>query len=225
MKPIARRDRRASALVMVLSMMFVLLILVAGMHFRESSARASRLREEANLEARVAAEYQVAKQVYPDFTFTPASQTVKASLAANMAIQFPKGLAKPLFEDKGLANMLTRQAMPKDLKLFGRPGKAWNLVAPNSTDPGLQPDKDKMLSVITDDFGYVAVAPAGNITAQTVQPWSNEAFTLGYSTETVMNGAPAKMFAKGDIAVGNLTHGELYLTEGAPSVDQGRFIA
>ena len=225
MGPIARRKRQASALVMVLSMMFVLLILVAGMHWRESSARSSRLREEANLEARVASEYQVAKQVYPEFAFTPASQTVKASLAANMAIQFPKGLAKPLFEDKGLANLLSLQAMPKDSKLLGRPGKAWNLVSPSSSDPGMQPDKVKMLSVITDDFGYVAVAPGGNITIDTVQPWSNELFKLGYSTETAMNGAPAKIFAKGNIAVGNLTHGELYLTEGAPSVDKGRFIA
>ena len=227
MSPIARRNRRASALVMVLSMMFVLLILVTGMHWRESTARASRLREEANLEARVAAEYQLAKQVYPEFAFSPASQTVKASLASNMAIQFPKGLALKLFKEDNdkLANMLSPQAMPKDAKLFGRPGKAWNLVAASSSDPGMQPDKAKMLSVITDDFGYVACAPGGNITVDTVQPWSNQLFTLGYSTETTMNGAPAKMFAKGNITAANLTHGELYLTEGAPTVDKGRFIA
>lgn len=209
---------------MVLSMMFVLLILVTGMHWRESSARASRLREEANLEARVAAEYQVARQLYPSFAFSPAGQTVKASLSDSLAIQFPKGLAKPLFEDKGLANLLSPQQLAKST-LLGRPGKAWSLVAASSNDPGLQPDKAKMLSVIADDFAYVACAPAGNITAQRVQPWTNELFKLGYSTETAMNGAPAKMYAKGNISVGNLTQGELYLTDGAPSVDKGRFVA
>lgn len=209
---------------MVLSMMFVLLILVTGMHWRESSARASRLREEANLEARVAAEYQVAKQLYPSFAFSPASQTVKASLSDSLALQFPKGLAKPLFEDAGLANLLSPQQLAKST-LLGRPGKAWNLVAASSNDPGMRPDKAKMLSVIADDFAYVACAPAGNITAQRVQPWTNEVFKLGYSTETAMNGAPAKMFAKGNISVGNLTQGELYMTEGAPSVDKGRFVA
>lgn len=225
MGSIARRKRRASALVMVMSMMFVLLILVTGMHWRESTARASRLREEANLEARVAAEYQVAKQLHPSFAFTPDSQTVKAALATSLPLQFPNGLAKKLFEDKGIANALSLQPMPKDPKLLARPGKAWNLVAPSSSDPAMQPDKAKMLSIISDDFGYVACAPAGNITAQRVQPWTNELFKLGYSTETAMNGAPAKLFAKGNIAVGNLTQGELYLTEGTPSVDKGRFVA
>lgn len=225
MGSIARRKQRASALVMVLSMMFVLLILVAGMHWRESTARASRLREEANLEARVAAEYQVAKQLHPSFAFTPNSQTVKAALATSLPIQFPVGLAKKLFEDQGIANALSLVPMPKDAKLLARPGKAWNLVAPSSSDPGMQPDKVKMLSIIADDFAYVACAPAGNITAQRVQPWTNELFKMGYSTETAMNGAPAKLFAKGNITVGNLTQGELYLTEGAPSVDKGRFVA
>lgn len=219
-----RRKRRGNALVMVLSMMFVLLMLVTGLHWRESSARSSRLHEEANLEARVAAEYQVAKQLYPSFAFNPASQTVKASLSDSLAIQFPKGLAKPLFEDKGLANLLDPQKLAKST-LLARPGKSWSLIAPSSSDPAMKPDKVKMLSVIADDFAYVACAPAGNITAQRVQPWTNELFKLGYTTETAMNGAPAKMFAKGNIAVGNLTQGELYLTEGAPSVDKGRFIA
>ena len=219
-----RRKRRGNALVMVLSMMFVLLMLVTGLHWRESSARSSRLHEEANLEARVAAEYQVAKQLYPSFAFNPASQTVKASLTDSLAIQFPKGLAQPLFEDKGLANLLEPQKLAKST-LLARPGKTWSLIAPSSSDPAMKPDKVKMLSVIADDFAYVACAPAGNITAQRVQPWTNELFKLGYTTETAMNGAPAKMFAKGNIAVGNLTQGELYLTEGAPSVDKGRFIA
>ncbi|MBX3166877.1 MAG: hypothetical protein KF760_05670 [Candidatus Eremiobacteraeota bacterium] len=225
MGPIARRRQRASALVMVLSLMFVLLILVAGMHWRESSARASRLREEANLEARVAAEYQVAKQLHPSFAFSPDSQTVKASLTTSLPLQFPTGLARKLFEDQGIANALSLQPVPKDPRLLARPGKAWNLVSPTSSDPGMQPDKVKMLSIISDDFAYVACAPAGNITAQRVQPWSNELFKPGYSTETAMNGAPARLFAKGNIAVGNLTHGELYLTEGTPSVDKGRFLA
>ena len=222
------RKRRASAVVMVLAMMFVLLILVAGMHWRQSSARSSLLREEANLEARVAAEYELAKQVHPEATFAPEKQTVRAALAAHMAIDLPKGLAKPLFQYKvgqGLTNLIKSQAMPQDPKLLGRPGKAWNLVVPNSLDPAMQPDKVKFLSVVTNDFPYAACAPNGTIKVAEAHAWSNELFKVGYSTETAMSGKATVMSAGGNIEVGNLTYGELYTANGTVSVDQGRFIA
>lgn len=225
MNNLGQRGRRASALVMILAMMFILMIIVAGMHWRQASARASLLQAEANLEARVATEYELAKQLYPKATFNPLNQTIKASVAANLPLAFSPGLAKPLFQDAGLANMLKPQALPKATDLLARPGKAWNLIAPSSLDPAMQPDKYKMLTVIANDFPYVACAASGNITAEAVQPWSNSLFATNYSPETAMNGAPAKMVAANEISVENITYGEVYSINGGNVKVKGRFNA
>lgn len=223
MNDLGRRRRRASALVMILSMMFILLIIVVGMHWRQASARASLLHEEANLEARIASEYEVAKQLYPAAPFSPLSQTVKASVSANLPLAFAPGLAKPLFQDAGLANLLKPQNLPKAANLLARPGKSWNLIAPSSLDPSMQPDRYKLLSVIANDFPFVACAPAGKITADVIQPWSNQLFSLKYSWDTAMNGAPARVAAKGDIKLGSLGHGEAWSENGNIDIGGGLF--
>ncbi|MFN8611178.1 MAG: OmpH family outer membrane protein [Vulcanimicrobiota bacterium] len=222
MNNLRRHRQRASALVMILAMMFILLIIVVGMHWRQASARASLLHEEANLEARIASEYEIAKQIYPAASFSPIGQTVKASVAANLPLGFAPGLAKPLFQDAGLANMLKPQNLPKTAaNLLARPGKSWNLISPSSLDPSMQPDKVKILSVVANDFAFVACAPAGKITASLIQPWSNELFSLKYSPDTAMNGAPARIAAKSDIKVDKLTHGEAWSEGGNIDIADG----
>ena len=220
--------RRASALMIVFAMMFVLITLVAGLHYRQGTARSSLFHEEANLQARVAAEYELAKQCQPQASFSPDTQAIKGTLAvAKESAMLPALSASKLFDDGGVPDLAVAKTMAMDKVFKSRGGVAWNMISTSSNDPAMRPDRSKFLAVISNAFPYAACAPGGKIQVGNTLAWRNPIFGESgkIDTELAYSGGPARMAADGDIAIEECSYGELHTFKGEVNVEKGRFVA
>lgn len=211
----------------VFAMMFVMITLVAGLHHRQSSARSSLFHEEAKLQARLAAEYALARQINPGASFAPESQAVKGSLEQDQERLAPKLVAHQIFQSQSLLDLSQSKPLKLDKLISSRGGLSWNMIKTSTNDPAVRPDKSRYLAVVSDFFPYAACAPQGKITTEDAFAWDNPLFSQSDKVKpaTALSGEATRMAAGGDIVVGNLTYGEIFTTNGTVKVSQGRFVA
>lgn len=221
-----RKRRRANVLMIVFAMIFVMITLVAGLHYRQATARAVLFQEDANLQARVAAEYEMARLAAPNATFQPLVQEVTGQLQHASGLDLPAGLAKHLFTEDGVPDLASGLPLPFDNQLKGRPGLSWNQVKPQTSSPSIRPDKSQYLGVVSSFFPYVAYAPQGTITCEDTFAWRNQLFDNPlFPPDKAHSGGSLKMAAQGDITLKSCAYGELYTRSGRVSVDSGRILA
>jgi hypothetical protein len=212
----------------VFTMMFVLLTIVAGLHYRQMSSRSNLYHEDANLQARVAAEYEQARISCPNATFTPMIQVVQTRTEHSTTSDLPTLEANKLFATPGLTDVGSTHSLRfNNVPLQARSGMSWDLLQPRSSDPSVQPGRSHYISVTSNFFPYMACAPNGTITAKDTFAWRNQLFVANDSvpTQQSYSGGGALMAAQGDIQLGSCPYGELYTTNGTVTVEDGSFIA
>lgn len=224
LKTYRRARRRGSVLLVVFACMALLLTIVAGLHHRQSSARSTLLHEEANLQARIAAEYEMAKWVSPEASFSPLKQAVTAKMEHATALDVPLDVARNLFAEQGLTDLSKSQALAFSPEIQARAGCSWNEVQPTSSDAGLKPDKAEFIGVVSEYFPYVAYAPHGSVQAHETFGWRNQAFDKAlFPPDKAHSGEAVRIAAKGDVTLKSCPYGEIYSAEGKISVDAGVF--
>lgn len=221
-----RSGSRGSALIFVFVLMFVMLTLVAGLHYRQSSARASLFHADANLQARIAAEVELARHCHPTGTFSSPSGPVQGALQKSSELAPTPLAAKNLFSKSGLVDLAKAQTLKSEKLLSARPGLFWNSIKVSSSDPSMQPDKARYLAVISESFPYAACAPQGQIEASEAMAWRNQVFSnIEFPTQQAFSGGSARLAAGGNITLGKCSYGELFSTSGTIRVEEGRFVA
>jgi hypothetical protein len=113
--------------------MFVMLTLVAGLHYRQSSARASLFHADANLQARIAAEVELARHCHPSGTFSSPSGPVRGALQKSSELAPTPLAAKNLFSKTGLVDLAKAQTLKSEKLLSARPGLFWNSIKVSSS--------------------------------------------------------------------------------------------
>ncbi|MEW6279361.1 MAG: hypothetical protein AB1758_12100 [Candidatus Eremiobacterota bacterium] len=219
-----KRRSSGNILMTVLAVMFVLCTLAFALHWQQSRARAAFLREEAALEARQAAEYEVADE---QTTAALAPPDLDVSVTPS---QYPASPYDPKFGSKlfdSMPDLSKADPVSWDNTRQAVPGPRWTSLKPGSLNPGLALGRRRFLAISSDTLPYGALAPQGQVKLDTAAGYANPTFpeTVGKDATTMYSAAPVRIGARDNVTVANVRYGEVYSLNGPFDVDQGSAVA
>lgn len=203
--------RQGNMLAIVVSIMFVLVVLVMGLHINQSRAVRGVTQAEAELQFRQSFEYAVAALLA---TSEPVPGRLKVSADADELNESSQAsdYSKTLFST-GLPNL-------DPLDQDHAPGFATYRIDPDTNDAALSVFANKYQWLVTQsDTGYAAYAPEGDITLESAEGWSNPTLDDERKSAEAYSGVPVLIAAKGNIEIDELTYGSAYSSEGDLTLD------
>lgn len=212
------RNNGGNLLLTVLCVMFVLCTLAMALHWQQARARAVYLRQEAELQARQAADYQLAKS-------TPLTKP-KLDLGASESStpDPPTNVATQLYD---LPDLEKSDKVSWDGSFQAVPGSRWTQLKPTTLRPDLSLARRRMLAVLSNTSPYAALAPKGEVKLESAVGWANPTFpdTLGKDPASQVSAIPAWIGAGKRIEVDRVGYGELFSLAGPFQVGQGSVVA
>lgn len=201
---------RGNMLAIVVSILFVLIVLVMGLHVSQSRAVRGVNQAEAEIQFRQSMEFAVAKLLAKDEPL-PSGLKVKAEVKELEDSDLKRDYGKDLFS--GLPNL---DPLGKEYS----PGFRTFRVDPSTTDQALKVFADRReLVVAQTDTGYSAYAPKGRITIEEAVGWSNPSLADERKSAEAFSGVPVLLAADGDVEVPKLRYGNAYSKSGSPNVE------
>lgn len=200
---------RGNMLAIVVSILFILLVLIMGLHVSQSRAVRGVTQAEAEIQFRQSFEFAVAKLLAKEEPL-PSALRVSAGVNVLEDSDLKRDYGKSLFT--GLVNL-----DPKDKEYA--PGFRTYRMDPTTSDASLKVFADRREFVVAQtDTGYSAYAPKGKITLEEATGWANPTLDDERKSAEAFSGVPVLLAALSDIQVDNLRYGSAYSKEGSPSV-------
>lgn len=206
-------------LAIVVAILFVLLVLIFGLHISQSRAVRGVTQGEAELQFRESFEFAVAKLLS---TEQPVPDDVKVSADVDevKADGLATDYAKNLFSTDGLPNLdPTGQEHA--------PGFNTYEIDPSTLDAALNVFSGRKRWLVTQsNSGYAVYAPKGKIQLEKAMGWANPTLDDDKFEKTTeaYSGVPVLLAASGDIEVSKLIYGQAYTSDGDLTLDGESFV-
>lgn len=203
--PSRRLSRSGNMLAMVVAILFILVVLVLGLHTSQTKAVRNVTQAEGELQFRQGFEFEVARllantEPIPEWVdVTGVSESVSNT-------EPEKDYAKTLFTELPSLN-------PKD-KDFPQGFQTYR-VTPTTSDDALKVFAGRYEWLVAQtSAGYAAYAPNGEISLASAMGWANPTLDDERDSVDAYNGVPVLLAAKTALKVDELTYGMAYLQEG-----------
>lgn len=209
--------RRGNMLAITVALMFVLMVLVLGLHTSQSRAARQVTRSAAELEFRQGYEFEVARLVAKDEP-NPSWLKVTGDPDEVEPSSLPLDYSKELFGTDGLPNLDPKAVESDDFQ--APPGFSTYKITPKTSDQALRVFGKKFQWVVTQKSGgYAVYAPNGRVTLGDVTGWSNPTFEDERKAADAYSGVPFLVAAKSDITIQEMDYGMAYTKDGDLELD------